>query len=108
MVTIDDFKKLEIRIGMVVSAEKVADADKLVKFVFDLGGGEQRQIIAGIAEFVSDPSTLIGKQMPLLINLESRTFRGHESQGMIVAVDVDGRPVFLYPSQKVPSGSIVK
>lgn len=107
MITLDDFKKLDIRIGTVVSAEKVADADKLVRLVFDIGG-EKRQIMAGIAEFVSDPSGLIGKQMPILVNLEPRMFRGNESAGMIIAADVDGRPVFLHPTQDVPAGSIVK
>ena len=64
--------------------------------------------MAGIAEFVTDLSSLIGKQMPILINLEPRTFRGHESRGMIIATDVDGRPVFLHPAEEVPAGSIVK
>lgn len=106
-ITFDDFKKLDIRIGTVVSAEKVADADKLIKFVFDIGG-EKRQIMAGVAQLISDPADLIGKQMPILVNLEPRNFRGNPSEGMIVAADVDGRPVFLHPAQEIPAGSIVK
>lgn len=107
MVTLDDFKKLEIRIGKVISAERVPDADKLIKFVFDLGN-ESRQIMAGMAEFFDDPSFFIGKEMPVLINIEHRKLRGYDSQGMIIAVDVNGRPVLLHPEEEVPPGSIVK
>jgi len=107
MVTLDEFKKLEIKIGKVVSAEMVPDADKLIKFVFDLGT-EQRQIIAGMAEFFGDPSILVGKEVPILVNIEPRKFRGYDSQGMIIAVDVSGRPILLHPGEEVPPGSIVK
>ncbi len=107
MVTLDDFKKLDIRIGKVSSVEKVPDADKLLKFVFDLGN-EQRQIIAGMAEFFEDLSKLVGKEMPILTNIEPRTFRGHTSHGMIVAADVQGKPIFLHPEIEIPAGSMVK
>lgn len=107
MITIDDFKKLEIKIGKVVSAEKVPDADKLIKFVFDVGN-EQRQIMAGMAEFFPDPSVLIGKEMPLLLNIEPRNFRGYTSHGMIVAADVNGHPIFLHPEKEISPGSIVR
>ena len=107
MITIDDFKKIEIKIGKVISAERVPEADKLLKIVFDIGG-EQRQIMAGIAMFVEDPTTLIGKEMPILVNLEYRTLRGYESQGMLLAADGNGRPVLLYPAEDVPPGSVVK
>lgn len=107
MITSEDFKKLEIKIGKIISAEKVPNTDKLLKFVFDFGS-EQRQIIAGMAEFFPDISSLIGKEMPVLVNIEPRNFKGYESQGMIIAADVDGRPVFLIPEEEIPSGSIVK
>lgn len=107
MITFDDFKKLEMKIGTVISAEKVPDADKLIKIMFDFGS-EKRQIMAGIAEFFPDPAELVGKQMPVLVNLEPRTFRGHESQGMIIAADEDGKPVFLHPAHPLAPGTIVK
>lgn len=107
MVTIEDFHRLDIRIGKVLSVEKVSGADKLLKFIFDLGE-EKRQIIAGMAEFYSDPSILEGKEMPLLLNIEPRTFRGQVSQGMIIAADVDGRPVLLHPEKEISPGSIVR
>ena len=107
MITFDDFKKLEIRVGKVVSVEKISDTDKLLKFIFDLGD-EKRQIIAGMAEFFEDPSVLVGKEMPILVNIEPRKFQGFESQGMIIAADVNGRPVLLHPGREIPPGSIVK
>ena len=106
MITLEDFKKLDIKIGKVVSAEKIPDSLKLIKFIFDVGG-EQRQIIAGIAEFFPDMTVLLGKEMPLLLNLEPRKFRGNTSEGMIIAVNVDGRPIFLHPEEEVPPGSFV-
>ncbi len=107
MVTLEDFNKLDIRIGKVLSVEKVPDAEKLLKFIFDLGE-EKRQIIAGMAEFYSEPSVLEGKEMPLLLNIEPRTFRGQVSEGMILAADVDGRPVLLHPEREISPGSIVR
>ncbi|MBI2446634.1 MAG: methionine--tRNA ligase [Parcubacteria group bacterium] len=107
MITIEDFKKLDIRIGKIISAEKVSDSLKLIKLVFDTGD-KQKQIIAGIAEFFPDPAVLLGKEMPILLNLEPKKLRGNISEGMIIAADVDGRPIFLCPEEEVPPGSIVR
>jgi methionine--tRNA ligase beta chain len=107
MITFEDFKKLEIKIGTVKSAEKVPDTDKLLRIIFDLGE-EERQVIAGIAEFYPDTEALIGKQMPIVTNLEPRKLRGLESQGMIMAVDVEGKAILLHPDQQVPPGSIIR
>ncbi len=106
MITFDDFKKLEIRIGKVLSAERVEGTGKLIKLEIDFGT-EKRQLVAGIAEFY-EPGYLIGKELPVLVNLESRSFKGVESQGMILAVDVNGKPILLHPEKEVPPGSIVK
>jgi methionine--tRNA ligase beta chain len=106
MISFDDFKKLDIRIGIIVSAEKVKGTDKLIKIEVDFGS-EKRQIVAGIAEYFGT-EYLIGKKIPVLLNLEPRSIRGIESQGMILAVDVDGKPVLLYPEKEVPPGSIVR
>ncbi|MFA6981486.1 MAG: methionine--tRNA ligase [Patescibacteria group bacterium] len=106
MITIDDFKKLEIRIGKVVSAEKVAESKKLLRLIFDFGS-EQRQILAGISESFPDPSVLVGKEMPVLVNLEPRELMGYKSEGMIVAADADDGPVLLHPEREVLPGSIV-
>ena len=107
MITLDDFKKLEIKIGRVISAEKISDSDKLIKFIFDVGN-ERRQIIAGMAQFFPDPTMLLGREMPILLNLEPRKFRGNTSEGMIIAADVNGEPVLLHPEKEIPPGSIIR
>ncbi|MDP3724060.1 MAG: methionine--tRNA ligase [bacterium] len=107
MITFDDFQKLDLRIGMVISAEKLEGSDKLVKLVVDLGD-EKRQILAGIAEFFPDLELLVGKEIPVLTNLEPKTFHEEESQGMMLAADVDGRPILLHPTEHIPPGSKIR
>ncbi len=106
MITFDDFKKLEIRIGKILSAGKVEGTDKLLKLEIDFGA-EKRQIVAGIAE-TYQPDQIMGKEVPVLMNLEPRTIRGVESQGMILAASVDGKPRLLHPDGEVPPGSEVR
>lgn len=107
MITIEDFQKLEIKIGKIKEAEKVPGADKLLRLVVDLGE-EERQILAGIAESYEDPSVLVGREVPIITNLEPRTLRGFESQGMMLAATDEGRAVLLHPEKQVPAGSMVK
>ena len=106
VITFDDFKKLDIRIGKVLSAERVKGADKLIKLQIDLGT-EKRQIVVGMAKFF-EPDHFIGKELPILTNLESKSFKGIKSQGMILATDVNGKPILLHPEKEVPAGSIVR
>ena len=107
MITFDEFQKLDIKIGKIVSAEKVPETDKLVKLIFDIGS-EERQVIAGIAEFFDDVKILEGKLMPLITNLEPRKMRGLLSQGMILATDNDNGIVLLQPEKEVKPGSKVR
>lgn len=107
MITLEEFKKAEIRIGKVKSVEKVEGADKLLKFIFDFGG-EERQILSGIAESYTDLESLVGKEVPVITNLEPRTIRGHESNGMVLCADVEGKAVLMHPDKEVPPGSVVK
>jgi len=107
MASIDDFNKLEIKIGKVISAEKIPEGDKLLKLIVDFGN-ETKQIMSGIAEAFPDPSVLVGKEMPFVTNLEPRKLRGYESNGMILAADADGKVVLLHPAEEVPSGSTIK
>jgi len=103
-ITIDDFATVENRVGTVESAEKAEGADKLLRIIFDFGD-EKRQIMSAIAEFFPDPSVLVGRQICVCTNLEPRVFRGHESQGMLLAVDnPDGGITFIGPEGKVPAG----
>ncbi len=109
MISIDDFKKSEIRIGRITSAEKVADADKLLKLSVDFGEDKERQIISGIALYFPDPSVLVGIKCPFVINLEPRVIRGLESQGMIMAATNDeGFFTLLKADPETPVGLLVK
>ncbi|NWF76037.1 MAG: methionine--tRNA ligase subunit beta [Nitrospirae bacterium] len=106
MITYTDFNKLDIRIGKIVSAEKVKDTDKLLKLEVDLGF-EKRNIVAGIAELY-EPEQVIAKEIPILLNLEPKNIRGIISHGMILAVDVEGKPVLMHPEKEVPPGSKIR
>ncbi len=108
MITIDDFLKLEMRIGTVKTCEKVEGADKLLKLIVDIGNGEERQILTGVAQFFPDISVFVGKQIPVLVNLEPRRLRGLESQGMMLAADTNGVPTLLHPAHPVDNGSTIR
>jgi methionine--tRNA ligase beta chain len=104
-ITFDEFKKVEIRMGKILAAEKVSDADKLLKLQVDFGEFT-RQIVSGIAEsFVLEE--LVGKTLPFVINLEYRKFKGEESQGMLMAIDAGEKTVLLEPASEVPEGTEV-
>lgn len=111
-INIDDLKKLEMRIGKILTAEKIEGTDRLLKLEVDFGpsagsGSSKRQIVSGIAEFYK-PEDLIGKECPFIVNLEPRIFMGVESQGMLLATGVDGSAVLLHPDKEVPQGSLIK
>jgi methionine--tRNA ligase beta chain len=106
MISFDDFQKLDIRIGTILEAERVEGADKLLKLKVDLGE-EQRTLVAGIAETYT-PEEIVGKQIPILTNLEPKTLRGIESNGMILAVDTGGGVALLHPDKKINNGSKIR
>lgn len=105
MITIDDFKKLEIKVGTVLACEKIEGSEKLLKLDFDFGD-EKKQIVSGIANSYQ-PEDLIGKQIPVILNLEPRKLMGIESQGMILAASGEDGPVILSPISEVGAGSTV-
>lgn len=104
-ITFEDFKRIEIRVGKILSCEKVENADKLLKLQVDFGDF-QRQIVSGIAESFT-PEELIGKKLPFIVNLEYRKFKGEESQGMLMAIDADEKTILLEPSEDVREGTLV-
>ena|ERR1035437_1351239 len=104
-ITIDDFKRVAIRIGKILTAERMENADKLLKLQVDFGEFK-RQILSGIAEFYT-PEELVGKKLPFIVNLEPRVMRGEESQGMLMAIEGEEKPVLLEPAAEVPEGSEV-
>lgn len=114
MISYEDFSKLEIRIGTIVSVEVVENADKLLKLAVDLGEKDEngqpkhRQIISGIRAFFEDPQSLVGKQCPFLANLEPRVIRGLESQGMILAASTEDSFALLHPHNLLTPGAKIK
>ena len=104
-ITFEDFKKTEIRIGKITACEKVENADKLLKLQVDFGSF-QRQIVSGIAESFTTEE-LVGKKLPFIVNLEYRKFKGEESQGMLMAIDVPEKTVLLIPETDIPEGTEV-
>ena len=136
-VSYDEFKKMDIRLGTIRAVEPVEGTDKLLKFQIQFGflapevippteeeaesapvetlatetepKPDIRQIVSGIREYYPDFETLIGKQVLYIVNLEPRTIKGVESNGMLMAVDgLDGKPVFLIPEVPVASGAQVR
>lgn len=101
--TIDDFQKIEIRLGTVLSVEVVEGADKLYILKVDLGEEVPRQILSGIREF-KQPEDLLGKQFPFVTNLAPRMLRGYESQGMILAASHEETLALFSPTQQLPNG----
>ena len=116
-ISIDDFKKLDIRVGEIRSAGKIEGTDKLLRLIVSFGPSaalamedreEERQIVSGIAEYYPDPGTLIGKKVAFAYNLEPRTIRGQESQGMILGVSGEDGSFSLLETSGVPSGAKVR
>lgn len=106
-VSFDDFTKMDIRVGTIVEAEKVAKAKKLLKLTVDTGI-DKRTVVSGIAEHYK-PEDIIGKQVSILVNLEPRKIRGIESQGMILmGEDFDGTLSFVQPDKKLKEGSEIR
>jgi len=106
-ITIDDFAKIELRVGVVKVAERVPKADKLLRLEIDIGT-EVRQVLAGIAEAYA-PETLIGRKVVIVANLAPRKLRGLESNGMIVAASLEGgKPVLAGFLEDVPVGARLK
>ncbi|MCI2414367.1 MAG: methionine--tRNA ligase subunit beta [Candidatus Aramenus sp.] len=107
-ITIDDFAKLDIKVGVVKFAEKI-EGTKLLRLIVDLGS-EERQIISGIAEYYT-PEQMLNKKVVVLTNLKPRVIRGYESQGMVLAAGCKEdekrgvRPSLLTSDSDVPPGT---
>ena len=105
--TYNEFKQIDLRIAKIFSAERVEGSEKLVQLEVDLGG-EKRQIIAGIGK-VYEPENLIGREIVIVANLDTRKLMGLESQGMLLAAsDDDGNPVIIMPEREVQPGAGIK
>ena len=107
-ITIDDFVKVDLRVGVVKSAVPVKGADKLLHLAVDIGEPQPRSIVAGIAK-AYEPEALVGRKVVIVANLAPRKLRGLDSQGMIVAASLgDGAPVLASFLEDVPVGARLK
>lgn len=105
MITFDDVKKVELKVGKVVSAEKVEGSEKLLRLEVDLGEEKPRQVISGIARGYADPASLVGGSYVFVTNLEPRMIMGLESQAMILALVTDEDIGLLTPSKQAKPGA---
>lgn len=109
MISFEDFKKVEMTLGKILSAEKIPDTDKLLKLLVDFREEAPRQIISGISLYFPDPGVLVDKKCMFITNLEPRTIRGHESNGMIMALSTDdGKFSLLEVDDSMPEGTKAK
>jgi len=133
MISIEDFAKVEIKVGKILSAEKIPDTDKLLKFSVDFGMKEVveteavadagaapvppivtkvpdvRQIVSGISLYYPDPLVLVGKKCMFVTNLEPRKIKGFDSNGMLFALSTpDGKFSILEPNSDIPEGTKAK
>ena len=107
-IAIDDFLKVDLRVGLVLTAQPVKNSTKLMHMTVDLGEGQPRTIVAGIAEAYG-PADLIGRKVVIVANLQPRKLKGIESNGMIVAASVsDGKPVLAGFHEDIPVGARLK
>jgi methionyl-tRNA synthetase len=108
-IDITDFTKIELRVGEVLTAERIPKADKLLLLTVDIGEEKPRQILAGIAQYYG-PEQLLGRKIAVVANLKPRKLRGYESQGMLLAASVgdEGKPVIATFTEDVPNGARLK
>ncbi len=108
-IDITDFVKVELRVGEILTAERIPKADKLLRLTVDVGEEQPRQILAGIAQYY-EPEQLLGRKIAVVANLKPRKMRGFESQGMLLAASVgeEGKPVLATFTEDVPNGARLK
>lgn len=105
--SMDDFEKLDLRVGTVQATREHPDADRLYILEVDLGEREHRQLVAGLkADYEAEE--LEGVQVVVVVNLEPATIRGERSEGMVLAADADRRIALLTPDASVPNGTVVR
>ncbi len=105
VVTFDEFRNMDFRVGEVESAEKVPNTDRLIKMIINIGA-EKRQVIAGIGNCY-EPDQLVGRKLVILANLEHKKFKALESEAMILAADWEGGTVVIFVGDDVPVGTRV-
>lgn len=107
-ISIDDFAKVEIKVGKILSAEPIAGSDKLIKLSVDFAEDVPRQILSGIAKYFPDVKTLVGKKVVFVTNLEPRKMMGLESNGMILAVSDADKFALMEVPEYISAGTKLK
>ena len=105
-VSFRDFEKLSFRVGKITAAERIPGMKKILKVTVDIGE-TTAQAIAGGAEFY-EPNSLIGKRVIVLINMEPKTIAGVKSEVMLLAADLQGKPIWVTVEEDVPAGTKVR
>ncbi len=108
MISYDEYKKVEIKIGHIIAVEPVAKSEKLLRLTVDFGEESPRQVVSGIAAYFPGIQTLVGIKCPFVTNLEPRQLMGLESQAMILAASTDTQFTLLRSSDDIPPGTLVK
>lgn len=112
-ITLDEFKKLDIRVGTIKKVEIIPNSNKLLKTFIDFGDKDEKGeiilkvIVSGILEYYPNFENLVGKQLLYILNIEPRVIYGVKSEGMLLAVG-DREPIFLIPEKEVTPGSKVR
>src|SRR5690348_14797446 len=92
VISIETFAQVDLRVAQIVVAERIPNADKLLRLEVDVGEESPRQLLAGIAEWYA-PESLVGQKIIVVYNLQPRRMRGLESRGMLLAADAEGKPM---------------
>lgn len=108
MISIEDFKKVEIAVGEILAVEIIDGSDKLLKLTVDFGEEKPRTVVSGIRKYFSDPAELVGKKHPFVVNLEPRPLMGIPSEAMILAVSTDDVFSLLHVDSSIPAGTRAK
>lgn len=107
MINFEEFSEVELKVGTILEAQEVEESEKLIKCIVDLGEEKPRQILAGVKEWYK-AEDLIGKQVVVAANLESKMMMDLESQGMLLAADAKDGPVFLTVPKEVSPGTSIR
>lgn len=106
-ISIEDFKKIEIKIGEIISAEQLDGSEKLLKLSVNFGEENPRQVLSGIASYFGDTQNLVGKRCAFVTNLEPRPMMGLLSHAMILAASTDGTLALFEVPDTIPPGTLV-
>ena len=108
MATIEDFSKIEMKVGKILSAENIEGSEKLLKLSVSFDEETPRTVLSGIKKYFPDPQVLVGKKCGFVTNMEPRQMMGLESQAMILAVSTDEKIALFEVSDEIPEGTKIK